>query len=451
MATIRKYRDRWVADFRDQHGRRRIEAPKGPFENKALEKQAAAELLAKRVAEIKLGTFVQASGKLTFGDVCDRYLSSRTKARKVTVDEYRDLIDSYLRPYFGARKVESINAHAVEQFRDELRAGVPDCIRIAREAANEARKAADPTTRALPLKPGARTVNKLLTLLSMILGYASRHEWVARNAAVGIDKLPQPKGESRVLEMNVLAPDELRRVIGAAAGVYRMPIAFAVYTGCRQSEIIGLRWSDIDWNRSEAHIRRRYRLGEFSEPKSSTSARVVELPAELLRDLKAWKLACPKGSTDRDTSLDLCFPQADGGPMHGSALTARGLKPALRRAGIREVRFHDLRHSFASNLLAAGVDVVTVSRFMGHASPQITLSVYSHVIPKQRHGASELLAKLMRESGNTLSGGNKLETTGGIGEGESDPAVAQTTENVGFSVEASGRIELPYTDLQSAA
>jgi integrase len=68
--------------------------------------------------------------------------------------------------------------------------------------------------------------------------------------------------------------------------------------------------------------------------------------------------------------------------MHGSVLTARGLKPALRRAGIREVRFHDLRHSFASNLLAAGVDVVTVSKLMGHASPQITLTVYSDVVPK---------------------------------------------------------------------
>ncbi len=439
MAVVRKYRDRWVADFRDQHGRRRIEAPKGPFENKALEKRAAAELLAMRVAEVKVGTFVQTSEKLTFGDVCDRYLASRTKARPVTVTEYRELIDMYLRPYFGPRKVETIRAHSVEQFRDELRAKVPECIRRARETVNDARQAADPTTRALPLKPGARTVNKLLTLLSMILNYASRHEWVPRNAADGIDKLPQPKGESRVLELNVLSPDELRRVIERATGVYRMPIAFAVYTGCRQSEILGLRWTDIDWNRSEAHIRRRYRKGEFAEPKSATSTRVVEIPAELLHDLKVWKLACPKGPQD------VCFPQVDGGPMHGSALTARGLKPALRRAGIREVRFHDLRHSFASNLLAAGVDVVTVSRFMGHASPQITLTIYSHVIPKQRHGASELLAKLMRESGN------KMETSGGVEGGAGQPPCTQTTGKLGVFVEASPRIELGYTDLQSAA
>jgi integrase len=161
----------------------------------------------------------------------------------------------------------------------------------------------------------------------------------------------------------------------------------------------------------------------------------VEIPAEFLRDLKAWKLACPKGEHD------LCFPQADGGPMHGSALTARGLTPARRRAGIREVRFHDLRHSFASNLLAAGVDVVTVSRFMGHASPRITLTIYSHVIPKQPHGASELLAKLMRESGN------KMETEGG-----QEVAFGPGSEPKSLDLlEASAGIEPAYTDLQSAA
>jgi len=317
---------------------------------------------------------------------------------------------------------------------------VPECIRLAREAVNEARQAANPTARALPLKPGARTINKLLTLLSMIICYANRHECAPRNAAEGIDKLPQPKGESQVVEQNVLSPDELRRVIERATRVYKMPIAFAVCTGRRPS-IVALRWTDIDWHCSEAHIRRRYRLGEFAEPKSASSTRVVDIPAEFPRKLKAWKPACPKGKHD------LCFPQADGGPMHGSALTARGLKPALRRAGIREVRFHDLRHSFASNLVAAGVDVVTVSRFMGHASPQITLTVYSHVIPKERHGASELLAKLMRESGNKVQSGNKMETSGGPKAVPGGPMASKPLD----LLEASAGIEPAYTDLQSAA
>ena len=432
MATVRVYRGRYVADFRDQNGRRRVEAPKGPFESRALEKRAAQDLLAKRLAEVRAGIFSAISERLTFGVVCDRYLESRTRARALTIDEYRFGIETYLRPYFGTQRVEALTPYAVERFRDQLRTHVPASIRAARNARDAERLSTMPGARLRPLRPGPRTINKLLTLLTMILGYAARHGWVPRNVADGIEKLPQPKGESRLIEQNVLAPVELKQVLEQSVPPYRIPTALAIYTGARQSEILGLRWSDIDWNRSEAHIRRRYRMGEFAAPKSDASTRVVELPAELVADLKRWRLACPKGPHD------LVCPDASGKPMHGSALTARGFKGALRRAGIREVRFHDLRHSFASNLLAAGVDVVTVSRLMGHANPQITLTIYSHVIPKQRHGASELLAALMQGQS-----GNKMETA--------DAARERTASKSLKGLEASAGIEPAYTDLQSAA
>jgi len=92
--------------------------------------------------------------------------------------------------------------------------------------------------------------------------------------------------------------------------------------------------------------------------------------------------------------------------MQSSDLLRTGLHPAMRRAGIRQVRFHDLRHSFASNLLAVGVDVVTVSNALGHANVHITLVTYAHAIPKERHGAADALARLMAQSGN------KMETSG---------------------------------------
>jgi integrase len=98
----------------------------------------------------------------------------------------------------------------------------------------------------------------------------------------------------------------------------------------------------------------------------------VELPDELVAALKRWRLRCPKGEHD------LVCPNASGGPMQSSDLLRTGLHPAPRRAGIRQVRFHDLRHSFASNLLAAGVDVVTVSKALGHANVHITLVTYAH-------------------------------------------------------------------------
>lgn len=113
--------------------------------------------------------------------------------------------------------------------------------------------------------------------------------------------------------------------------------------------------------------------------------------SELISALKRLRPRCPKG--------DLVCPSAQGRPMQSSDLLRTGLHPTLRRAGIRQVRFHDLRYSFASNLLAAGVDVVTVSKSLGRANVHITLVTYAHAIPKQRHGAGDALARLMAQSG----------------------------------------------------
>jgi integrase len=168
------------------------------------------------------------------------------------------------------------------------------------------------------------------------------------------------------------------------------------FTGARQAEILGLRWGDIDWNNRTAEIRRQGRRGAFYEPKTQASRRTIELPDELVLVLKRWRACCPKGEHD------LVCPAADGRPMQSSDLLRTGFHGALRRVGIRQVRFHDLRHSFASNLLAEGVDVVTVSKALGHANVHITLVTYAHAIPKARQGAGDALARLMVQTGNKM-------------------------------------------------
>jgi integrase len=164
--------------------------------------------------------------------------------------------------------------------------------------------------------------------------------------------------------------------------------------------VLGLKWGDIDWNRRTAEIRRQWRRGAFYEPKTRSSRRTVELNDDLISALKRWRLRCPKGEHD------LVCPNARGEPMGSSDLLHTGFHPALRRAGVRQVRFHDLRHCFASNLLAGGMDVVTVSKALGHANVHITLTTYAHSIPKERQGAGDAFARLM------AAGGNKMETSG---------------------------------------
>ena len=273
--------------------------------------------------------------------------------------------------------------------------GLPAPVKQARAVREAKLRVQTPGARLKALRPGPRSINKCLTLLVGILGYAKRHNWTTINAAEDLEKLPQPAGESRVVESNVLAPPELQSVIEHAVDPFRLPIWFAIDTGARQAEVLGLQWADVNWQSGEVHIRRTWRRGAFYEPKTVKSRRVVEVSASLLRELKAWRLRCPKAEHD------LIFPTMAGRPMQGCDLLRSGFKPALRRAGLREVRFHDLRHAWASNALGAGVDPVSVSALLGHASPHITLTVYAHAIPSRRRGVAEMLAGL-RQNGNTL-------------------------------------------------
>jgi integrase len=119
-----------------------------------------------------------------------------------------------------------------------------------------------------------------------------------------------------------------------------------------------------------------------------------------LKELKVWRVACP------NSPYDLIFPNLDGEPMSHSNLMTRGFHPALKRAGIRRIRFHDLRHTFASLMISNGEDIVRVSRLMGHATASFTLNVYSHMLPREHDASGDRLASLVF--------GNKMETVANL-------------------------------------
>jgi integrase len=177
-------------------------------------------------------------------------------------------------------------------------------------------------------------------------------------------------------------------------------ISFAVFTGCRVGEILAAAWSHIDWESGQFHVRRTFKEGRFQEPKTRTSYRRLSLPTFLLRELKVWRLACP------NSPYDLIFPNLDGRPMSHSNLMQRGFFPAFQRAGIRRIRFHDLRHTFASLMISNGEDIVRVSRLMGHATASFTLNVYSHMLPREHDPSGDRLASLVF--------GNKVETVANL-------------------------------------
>ncbi len=392
MAIVRRDRGNWVADFRDQNGRRHIEAPKGTFANKALQKRAAQELLEKRLGEVEGHTFTALRKRMTFEQLARLWIKSKVRIGDTTLSDYLITLECFLLPYFGPRKAEGLTRLNLEAFRSELSEGLPEVCRVARAAKLTELQAEDPKAYLKPLKdPGPRTINKCLGVMVSILRYGKRIRALTENVAEGIEKLPIVEGEERCIEKNVLTPSELRRAIDHSVNPYRIPTAIGTYTGMRQEEIVGLKWSDFSSDYSTVEIKRVYRRGRFAKPKTNSSLRTVEIPNELRAMLREWRAICPKNDHH------LVCPSVRGRPMQASALLQKGFLPALERAGIRRVRFHDLRHSFASNLLEAGVDIVTVSKALGHANVQITLTTYAHAVPKPRQGASDRMAALMRE------------------------------------------------------
>ena len=341
-----------------------------------------------------------------------RWLKSKVGIRPSTRRSYQQLLSCYLIPYFGNRTFCLIQVTDIERFRTELSGDIPDSIKEALVAhllkAKPSLAEARAKQRASEVKLSSRSINKALTVLSMVFNYAMRNQWVTRNPADYVDDARDERPlEERRLDMDVLTPQEIAALREAARPAtyrdgklvtnnYRLLISFAVFTGCRVGEVLGPAWSHIDWESGQFHVRRTFREGRFQEPKTRTSYRRLSLPTFLLKELKVWRLACP------NSPYDLMFPNLDGQPMSYSNLMRRGFYPALKRAGVRRIRFHDLRHTFASLMISNGEDIVRVSRLMGHANASFTLNVYSHMIPREHDPSGDRLASLVF--------GNKMET-----------------------------------------
>ena len=232
-----------------------------------------------------------------------------------------------------------------------------------------------------------RTVNGALTLLRLMLKVAVKKGYLAANPGANVEKLRVPHKE-----MRVLTPLEIRALIEASRpGYQRLFVLLAVHTGARRGELIGLKWQDVDWEGRRLNIRRVVWKKQFYEPKSRTSTRSIDL-TRIAYD--ALRNARPAG-TDEEIAEKLLFPSKDGGPRHGEYLSFGAFKGALKRGGLPMIRFHDLRHTYASLLIAAKIHPKEIQTQMGHSSITITLDVYGHLMPDPNRHASERLGEIL--------------------------------------------------------
>jgi integrase len=204
------------------------------------------------------------------------------------------------------------------------------------------------------------------------------------------------KSEKAARESSSLKPKEVERLLQAAADWLSLRdyalILTAIRAGLREGELAGLKWGDIQFGESDDDpdrymlVQRNYdrRWSRTMLTPKSRKARRVDMSRELRRvllQLRDERLVTAFAEGKPDISEELVFPSDAGTPIEMNNFTARVFKPVLTKAGLRKIRFHDLRHTFGSLLIQTGASLAYVRDQMGHSSIQVTVDIYGHLIP----------------------------------------------------------------------
>ncbi len=238
-----------------------------------------------------------------------------------------------------------------------------------------------------------RRVQYIRAVLRRALGQALRWGLVARNVATLVD----PPRQERY-EIKPLSPDQVATLLEAARGDRHAALyTLAIATGLRQGELLALRWTDLDEGRQSltvgATLQKVDREFRLLEPKTARSRRAIDLPAiavAALRQHRASQLEerLRLGAAWQDWGL--VFATEQGTPLDASSITHRFQK-LLNRAGLPRIRFHDLRHTCASLLLAQGVPPRMIMEVLGHSQISLTMNTYAHILPALRQQAAEAM------------------------------------------------------------
>jgi integrase len=210
---------------------------------------------------------------------------------------------------------------------------------------------------------------------------AVRLRLLSRNVADAAIPPPQVKRK-----IKPLTQEQLRTLLEAARGDKLEALyVLAITTGMRQGELLGLQWRDIDLEAGRLTVNRSVYDGEINPPKTAAGNRTIKLSKLAIAALKQHRINAAKVRIS-----EWCFPNSKGDTVHHQNLHDRSWKPLLRKAGLpHTTRFHDLRHSCISLLLARGVPIKVVSEMSGHADVSITLSVYGHTLPNQQGACAD--------------------------------------------------------------
>ena len=369
--NIRKRKDgrwegRYTAGYDPESGKRIIKNVLGKTQAEVKEKL-------KKAIEKNVGIDYGRAKTYTVGNWLEVWYENyaKIKMRPSTYLTYHGYIENHIKPQLGKIPLNDLTTLNLQQFYKKL-------LAEGRVERIEAQKQ--------PKGLSTKTVRNIHQIISSALKLAVEQRLIARNPA---DGCALPKVEHK--EMKTLTADQLSAFFQEAkdSGVYEL-YYLDLATGLRRGELLGLKWTDVDLDRGVLKIQRAIsrQNGKVVEAplKTKNAYRTLPLSADAISVLKMQK--CKVGNSE------WVFPSPTGGPMSPDSVLHM-LQRVLKRAGLPRIRFHDLRHTFATMALQNGVDVKTVSSMLGHYSAGFTLDTYAHVTTSAKREAAKTMGSIL--------------------------------------------------------
>ena len=370
--NLRKRKDgRWEGRYtagRDPETGRAI------YKNVLGKTQAEAKAKLKAAIEEAKGLDAAKAGRYTVGQWMEEWFEhyAKVKVRPSSHQTYRGYIDNHIKPSIGKIQLEKLTSLELQKFYKKLLTNG----RVDRLESRYQAKGLSP-----------KTVRNIHQIISSAMNLAREQKLIAVNPAEGC---ALPRLEHR--EMKTLPVEQLQSFLREAkdSGVFEL-YYLELVTGLRRGELLGLKWEDIDLERGDLRVRRQIARinGEVVEAplKTKNAYRTLPLAEDTIDVLKA----------QRKKTGDGPFPSPTGGPISPDSVLHM-LHRVLKRAGLPRIRFHDLRHTFATLALQNGVDVKTVSGMLGHFSAGFTLDTYAHVTTASRRQAAKTMGGILSAS-----------------------------------------------------
>ena len=370
--NIRKRKDgRWEGRYT---AGRNPETGKAIYKNVLGKSQAEVKEKLKQALETAKKLDFAKAGQYNVGQWLELWLKdyAKLKVRPSTYKTYQGFIKHHVTPNIGSIPLLKLTTMDLQKmYKKLLESG-----RVDRTEAKDK-----------PKGLSTKTVRNIHQMVSSALRFAMEQKLIPENPAT---RCALPKVERK--EMKTLPMDQLNAFFDEAKSTGMFELYYIdLLTGLRRGELLGLKWDAIDFKNGILHVRRQVmrQNGKMVEAplKTKNSYRSIAIPADAVEVLKMQRDKIGNGS-------EYVFPSPTGGPMSSDSVLHM-LQRVLKRAGLERIRFHDLRHTFATLALQNGVDVKTVSGMLGHYSAGFTLDTYAHVTTAAQRNAANTMGNVL--------------------------------------------------------